>query len=137
MAKSNARKAEAELLAFALGFPGAWEDHPWDHTVVKVGQKVFVFLGGAAVEPDRLSVTVKLPISSEMALILPYVRKAGHGLGKAGWVQADQRSGDDFDLETLKAWIVQSYEAVAPKKLVKERQARQNDAANGLTSARA
>ena len=31
-----------------------------------------------------------------------------------------QRTGDDFDLETIKAWIVQSYRAVAPKKLVKQ-----------------
>jgi predicted DNA-binding protein (MmcQ/YjbR family) len=120
MALSKARRAEAELIAYALGFPGAWEDHPWDHTVAKVGSKIFVFFGGAAVEPDRLSVTVKLPISAEMALTLPYVNKAGHGLWKAGWVQADQRSGDEIDLPTLRGWIDQSYRAVAPKKLVKQ-----------------
>ncbi|HZZ35684.1 MAG TPA: MmcQ/YjbR family DNA-binding protein [Caulobacteraceae bacterium] len=118
MAPSNAKQAEAELVAYALGFPGAWQDHPWDHTVAKVGSKIFVFFGGAAVESDRLSVTVKLPISAEMALTLPYVHKAGHGLWKAGWVQADQRSGEAFDLPTLKGWIDQSYRAVAPKKLV-------------------
>jgi predicted DNA-binding protein (MmcQ/YjbR family) len=96
-----------------------WEDHPWDHTVLKVGKKVFVFFGGAASPEDALSVTVKLPISCEMALTLPYVTPAGHGLWKGGWVRVGQRSGDDIDLETIKAWIVQSYRAVAPKKLAK------------------
>ena len=55
-----------------------------------------------------------------MALTLPYVTPAGHGLWKAGWVNVAQHTGDEFDLETIRAWIVQSYRAVAPKKLVKQ-----------------
>lgn len=94
-------------------------DTPWDHTVAKVGKKIFVFFGGDASPPNQLSVTVKLPISSEMALTLPYVQKAGHGLWKAGWVNLNQTTGDDIDLETIRAWILQSYRAVAPKKLAK------------------
>lgn len=119
MARIDAKQAEAELIAFAAKMPSAWEDHPWDHTVMKVGAKIFVFFGGAAGAPDELSVTVKLPISSEMALTLPYMSPAGHGLGKSGWVNLRQTTGDDFDLETIQAWIVQSYRAVATKKLVK------------------
>ena len=80
MARLDAKAAEAELIAFAAGMPEAWEDHPWDHTVLKVGKKVFVFFGGAAAAPNILSVTVKLPISYEMALTLPFMRPAGHGL---------------------------------------------------------
>ncbi len=119
MAASKAKAAEAELIAYAATFPGAWEDHPWDHTVMKVGKKVFVFFGGAASPPGELSVTVKLPISYEMALTLPYMSPAGHGLWKGGWARLSQRDGDDIDLDTIRGWIDQSYRAVATKTLVK------------------
>jgi predicted DNA-binding protein (MmcQ/YjbR family) len=119
MAKLDPKQAETDLIAFAAGFPQAWEDHPWEHTVFKVGKKVFVFFGGAAGSPGELSMTVKLPVSFEMALTLPYVTPAGHGLGKAGWANVRQADGNEIDLDTLKGWIVQSYRAVAPKKLVK------------------
>jgi len=115
----DAKQAETELIAFAATFPGAWEDHPWEHTVMKVGKKVFVFFGGAASAPGELSLTVKLPISYEMALTLPFMSPAGHGLWKGGWARLQQHDGDDIDLETIRGWIVQSYRAVAPKKLVR------------------
>ena len=115
----DAKAAEAALIAFAAGYPGAWEDHPWDHTVMKVGPKVFVFFGGAAAPADTLSVTVKLPISYEMALTLPFMKPAGHGLWKGGWAQLTQLTGDDIDLATIRGWIDQSYRAVAAKKLVR------------------
>ena len=119
MAGQGAKQAEAELIAFAATFPGAWEDYPWDHTVMKVGKKIFVFFGGAASPPGELSLTVKLPISYEMALTLPYMSPAGHGLWKGGWAALRQHDGDDIDVETIKGWIVQSYRAVAPRKLLK------------------
>jgi predicted DNA-binding protein (MmcQ/YjbR family) len=119
MPKLDAKQAETALIAFAATMPEAWEDHPWDHTVLKVGKKVFVFFGGAASAPDVLSITVKLPVSYEMALTLPFMRPAGHGLWKSGWAQLHQITGDDIDLETIQGWIVQSYRAVAPKKLSK------------------
>jgi predicted DNA-binding protein (MmcQ/YjbR family) len=120
MALMDAKQAEAQLIAFAATFPQAWEDHPWDHTVMKVGKKVFVFFGGAASPPGEISLTVKLPISYEMALTLPFMAPAGHGLWKGGWAALRQRDGDDIDLQTIRGWIVQSYRAVAPKKLVKQ-----------------
>ena len=95
MAAADAKAAEAELIAFAATFPGAWEDHPWDHTVMKVGKKVFVFFGGAASPPGEISLTVKLPVSYEMALTLPYMSPAGHGLWKGGWAALRQHDGDD------------------------------------------
>jgi predicted DNA-binding protein (MmcQ/YjbR family) len=114
------KAAENALIDYAMTFPGAWKDFPWEHTVVKVGKKIFVFFGGAASAGDELSATVKLPVSAEMALTLPFVEKAGHGLWKAGWVNARQKDGEDIDLETYRAWIAQSYRAVAPKKLIKQ-----------------
>lgn len=120
MAEDAAKVAEKALITYALGFPEAWEDHPWDHTVAKVGKKVFVFFGGAASPPGELSLTVKLPISAEMALTLPYVTRAGHGLGRSGWVNARLGADDEIDQQTLRGWIDQSYRAVATKKLVKQ-----------------
>ena len=117
--KLDAKAAEAQLIAFAATFPQAWEDHPWGHTVMKVGKKVFVFFGGEAHPQDELWVTVKLPVSYDMALTLPYMRPAGHGLWRGGWAQLVQPRGDDFDLTTIRGWIDQSYRAVAPKKLAK------------------
>ncbi|HEX6755525.1 MAG TPA: MmcQ/YjbR family DNA-binding protein [Mycobacteriales bacterium] len=39
-----------ELVAYALGKPGAWQDEPWEgDTVAKVGPKIFVFLGRAGI----------------------------------------------------------------------------------------
>jgi predicted DNA-binding protein (MmcQ/YjbR family) len=37
----------ADLVEYCLGKPGAWLDSPWGegHTVAKVGDKVFCFLG--------------------------------------------------------------------------------------------
>ena len=119
MPRLKAKKAEAMLIAFAATMPEAWEDHPWDHTVLKVGKKIFVIFGGAAVPKGELSVTVKLPLSADMALTLPYAVRASHGLGKSGWIEVRQTEGDEFDIDMLKGWIVQSYKAVAPKKLAK------------------
>jgi predicted DNA-binding protein (MmcQ/YjbR family) len=131
----RAKDAESSLIAFAASLPGAWEDHPrpegrhrhrrwvWDHRVMKVGRKVFAFFGSAATSPDTLSLSTKLPISAEMALTLPYTQLAGHGLGKAGWIQSRLTDGDEIDEETFRAWIVQSYKAVATKKLIKELEA--------------
>jgi predicted DNA-binding protein (MmcQ/YjbR family) len=117
MAALSAKRAEARLIAFAQTMPEAWEDHPWDHTVLEVGKKIFVFFGGAAAPKNELSVTVKLPVSYEMALTLPYAAPAGHGLWRGGWAHFRQKTGDAFDLAMYEGFIVQFYCAVAPKKL--------------------
>jgi predicted DNA-binding protein (MmcQ/YjbR family) len=114
VARAPLKKSESRLLRYALSFPGAVEDFPWGDRVVKVRGKIFLFLN---LVENQLRVTVKLPISSEMALTLPYVERTGYGLGRSGWVTArfDGRRNPPVDL--LEGWIEQSYGAVAPKKL--------------------
>lgn len=112
-----ARRAHAELLKFALAYPGAWEDHPWGETVAKVKTKVFVFFG----RPDEgFGLSVKLPQSGTFALGLDWVTPTGYGLGKAGWVTARFGPRGKIPLDVLRKWIDESYRAVAPAKLLKE-----------------
>jgi predicted DNA-binding protein (MmcQ/YjbR family) len=110
-----ARKTEALLREFALGYPGAHEDFPWGERVVKAKGKVFVFLNRTG---DTLHVTVKLPDSGLIALGLPFTKPTGYGLGKSGWVSATLGPRDRAPVEMLRQWIDESYCAVAPKKLV-------------------
>jgi len=117
MAKSStARKVQATLRQLALAYPGAKEEFPWGERVVKVNKKVFVFLGRD--EGDELGLSVKLPRSKEMALLLPFASPTGYGLGKAGWVTASFGPRDKPPLEMLRQWLDESYRAVAPKKMV-------------------
>jgi predicted DNA-binding protein (MmcQ/YjbR family) len=111
---------QERLRDYALTFPEAHEDHPWDHLAIKVRKKMFLILAGEELHEGKLNVTVKLPISGEMALTLPYVEPTGYGLGRSGWVTAMIGSKDKADLAMLKDWIGQSYRAVAPKTLVKK-----------------
>ena len=106
---------EEVLRQYALKFPEATEDHPWDHIAIKVKGKVFVFLAGPE---DAFNVTCKLPSSGRLALTLPFASPTGYGLGKSGWVTATFKEGDKVPLDRMAEWIDESYRAVAPKKLV-------------------
>ena len=121
---SHLRSAAAALREFALGFPGATEEFPWGERVAKVNGKVFVFLGVDPVPEGDMSLSVKLPDSREVALDLPFAKPTGYGLGKASWVTARFGPRDRPPIDVLKGWIVESYRAVAPKKLVAELDAR-------------
>jgi len=114
------------LRAYALGFPGAHEDHPWGETVVKVRKKVFVFLGTPK-EDGGLGLSVKLPESGGEALSLPFCEPTGYGLGKHGWVSARFGPGETVLIGLLRDWIAESYRAVAPKTLVRQWRATQAD----------
>lgn len=107
--------ARDQVRAVALGLPGAFEDFPWgeDDCVVKVGKKIFVFLGGQ----DSDGMGVKLRDSLEQALDVPGAAPSGYGLGRAGWVNVPL---GEVPGDVLADWVEESYRAVAPKRLVAE-----------------
>jgi predicted DNA-binding protein (MmcQ/YjbR family) len=104
--------ARDALRAYAFSLPEAYEDHPWGESVAKVRKKVFVFFGVSA----EWGFSVKLPESGEAILSFPFASPTGYGLGKSGWVSIEW--SPDLPLELLQTWVLESYRAVAPKKLV-------------------
>jgi len=102
------------LRSFGLALPDAEQAQPWGHIALKVRNKTFVFLN---LEDERLSLSVKLPVSRDFALIFDWAEPTGYGLGRSGWVSAAFAAGDEIDLELMERWIVESYRAIAPKKL--------------------
>ena len=102
------------LRTHGLSLPEAVEEFPWGHSALKVRRKTFVFLNK---EEHELSLSVKLPVSRDFALIFDFAEPTGYGLGRSGWVTARFGAGEEIDLDLLKRWIAESYRAVAPKKL--------------------
>jgi predicted DNA-binding protein (MmcQ/YjbR family) len=111
----------ASLKALALDLPGAWPDNPWGDSVVKVGKKIFVFLGDSG---DNSTLTVKVPESHEHAMSFSGAVPTGYGLGKAGWVTIPVAGVGDDDAEALHDFVEESYRTIATKKLIKELDAR-------------
>jgi predicted DNA-binding protein (MmcQ/YjbR family) len=111
------RVTRRQLLAFALGFPGAFGDHPWGEDVVKVNKKVFVFLG--VDDSPEHGMSVKLRESHDQALSVRGVAPTGYGLGRAGWVDVPFVDTTP-PLDVLKDWVEESYRLVAPKRLIAE-----------------
>lgn len=106
--------------AYALSFPGAYEEHPWSETVIKVNKKVFLFINGAIAPEDGVSLSVKLPRTGADLLEMPFAEPTAYGMGKHGWVSLLLMRDDHTPLELLEAWIDESYRAVAPKRRVAE-----------------
>ena len=107
-----------ELLAYCLAKPGAWQDEPWEgDVVVKVGGKIFAFLGAGT------SVGVKCGATREVAdewlarypadaAVMPYI-------GRSGWNSLQIEGGipDEDLLEAIDA----SYDMVLSKLPKKDR----------------
>jgi predicted DNA-binding protein (MmcQ/YjbR family) len=114
-----------ELLAYCLAKPGAWQDEPWEgDVVVKVGSKIFAFLGSDQ-EPAP-SVGVKCGRSREEAdeWLLRYPDDASvmAYIGRSGW-NTLRISGAIPAEEVLEA-VDASYDAVVSKLPVRERPGR-------------
>jgi predicted DNA-binding protein (MmcQ/YjbR family) len=120
MAKTSARidAALKELRAFGLAFPGTHTKSPWPgHLDLAVKDKTFAYL---SLEGQPLGISCKLPRSAEAALMLPFAKPTGYGLGKSGWVSAEIPLGQAPPVALFKDWIEESYRAQAPKSLVKQ-----------------
>lgn len=115
LAKSKGSAIESKLRDYAMGFPEAYEEFPWGHSAIKVKGKAFLFMSTG--EKGDFSISLKLPQSRDMAVDLPFAESTGYGLGRSGWVTAHLKNEKSLDL--IKAWIDESYRAIAPKKLVK------------------
>ena len=101
-----------------LTYPGAHLKSPWPgHEDLAVKDKTFAYLPP---EGEPFSISCKLPASSHIALLLPYVTPTGYGLGKSGWVTATPPPGTPIDVAMFEQWIDESYRAQAPKSLVKQ-----------------
>lgn len=111
------RRLAAGLRARGLRFPEAYEDFPWGERVLKVRKKVFVFLGSEQHLDSKLSFSVKLPVSGQALLAMPFATPTGYGLGKSGWVSIQCTAEEPLPLEMMLEWLEESYRAVAPKKL--------------------
>lgn len=110
------RRIHRGVLEFALALPEAYEDHPWEETVVKVAKKIFVFLGSEE-SPAWPSMSVKLRESHEQGLAIPGAEPTGYGLGRGGWVTIPFRAALP-PLGVLTDLVEESYRLVAPKRLV-------------------
>jgi predicted DNA-binding protein (MmcQ/YjbR family) len=104
------------LSDFASSLPGAHVDFPWGERVVKVGPKVFVFLGSDDPSGDA-GLSVKLLDSHDEAMATPGARPTGYGLGRTGWVSIPLGGEGDPAAELIEGWILESYLRVAPKRV--------------------
>jgi predicted DNA-binding protein (MmcQ/YjbR family) len=120
LAKLDPASLAGRLRARAMSFPEATEDFPWGERAIKVRGKAFLFM---RVEGNALSFSVKLPTSAAEALEERGVEPTGYGLGKHGWVTVAVDASRDAPFATYERWLAESYDAVAPKKLVKQRNA--------------
>jgi len=101
-----------ELLSYCLRKPGAWQDEPWEgDIVVKVGSKIFAFLGAGT------SVGVKCGATREVAdewlarypgdaAVMPYI-------GRSGWNSL--QLGGGIPDEELRDAVDASYDMVVSK----------------------
>ena len=105
-----------QLRTYCLAKPGAWPDQPWEgDTVVKVGSKIFAFLGDASV---GLKCGANRDAADEWLARYPDDARVMAYIGRSGWndLAYDGQIPDDELLEA----VDESYRLVVatlPKKL--------------------
>ena len=120
MSQTSTAKTDAllaQIKAFGLRYPDANIRSPWpEHGDLAVRDKTFAWL---SIEGQPFSIGLKLPFTGPEVLELPYAKPTGYGLGRSGWVTLTPGEHELPDMGRLKAWIDESYRAVAPKSLIK------------------
>ena len=75
-----------ELLAHCMAKPGAWLDEPWDgDVVVKVGPKIFAFLGSGSVSTIGVKCGPTREVADEWVLRYPGDASVMAYIGRSGW----------------------------------------------------
>lgn len=115
--KAVKNRDEDELRAFGMSYPHVTEHFPWGHRTLKVAGKSFIFMG---TDERGFSLSVKLPASNGMALMMSFASPTGYGMAKSGWVTAAFKPREKPPLQLLKQWMDESYRAVAPKRVLEE-----------------
>jgi predicted DNA-binding protein (MmcQ/YjbR family) len=115
-----------ELLAHCLSKPGAWQDEPWEgDTVVKVGPKIFAFLGSGDGAATHGSVGVKCAANRDAAdewlKLYPDDASVMAYIGRSGW-NTLRFGGAIPDDEVLDA-VDESYRMIVAKLPKKDRPA--------------
>jgi len=115
-----------ELLAYCLSKPGAWQDQPWEgDTVVKVGPKIFAFLGSGDDAATHGSVGVKCAANRDAAdewlTLYPDDASVMAYIGRSGW-NSLRFGGAIPDDEVLDA-VEESYRMIVAKLPKKDRPA--------------
>ena len=130
------QRTEKELTAFGLALPETDVAPGWATTrCLRVRGKMFCVFGAerhkADIKPDKLSIIMKLPVSAEMVQELYFVKESTGWYKQHDWIIAQFDAEDDIlaEIETLKAWMIQRYCAMAPKKLAKQVMAEQGPGA--------
>jgi hypothetical protein len=114
------RVAYAQIVEWVLDLPGGQEVmvEEWGHPTLRVGAKMF-----ASGSPDSDTMSVKATKEDQAALIAedPETFSVAPYVGRYGWVQVNLSRVDADELREL---IVEAWRLTAPKKLIKEYEAR-------------
>jgi len=111
-----------DLLEHCLAKHGAWQDEPWEgDVVVKVGPKIFAFLGAGTSGVIGLKCGPTREVADEWLLRYPQDASVMAYIGRSGWnsLRIGGAIGDEELLEAVDA----SYRAVVSKLPRKDRPA--------------
>jgi predicted DNA-binding protein (MmcQ/YjbR family) len=109
------------LLAIVLTLPGAYEDRPWGSVHCKVDGKIFV--GWGRMDDGEMSMGIRVDKALQPMLVKSDPRfTIAKYVGQHGGV--DMRLGPKPDWAEVGNLIVESYRIIAPKRRVKELDAR-------------